>query len=355
MVEVLAAVDEYNSTRREPEPAKKDKQAPSAAAPVEQADDRRNITFLDEKEEKIAILENKVSSMEDMLRKIFDQLQPKQVKPAEGPADNNQMAGLPKVMQVFYNNLVKNEVDGEIAKKVIENVSAKLGTNSSVNDTANALSAIIAGILGKPDTIQPGQPGKPAVIMFVGPTGVGKTTTLAKIAANYLLNQKKSVGLITADTYRIAAFEQLKTYGEILGIPLSVVYSPGEIGDAIRQHSDKDIILIDTAGRSHRSKSQFEELKALVTAANADEVYLVLSATTSVRNCRDILSNYDFLKDYKLIFTKTDEAPLTGIILNVRYLTGKRLSYITTGQSVPDDIEIANIEKITKNLIGSIG
>jgi flagellar biosynthesis protein FlhF len=123
--------------------------------------------------------------------------------------------------------------------------------------------------------------------------------------------------------------------------------------EAVNSHSDKDLILIDTAGRSHKNKAQFEELKALITASGADEVYLVLSATTSLRNCREILNSYSFLKDYKLLFTKTDETPVLGIILNVRYMTGKSLSYITTGQSVPDDIETANIEKITKNLMGS--
>jgi len=208
--------------------------------------------------------------------------------------------------------------------------------------------------MGKPEMIGPPKEGKPSVIIFVGPTGVGKTTTLAKIAANYLLNHKKSVGLITADTYRIAAVEQLKTYAEILGIPVSVVYSASDMSDAVNQYSDKDIILIDTAGRSHRNKAQFEEMKAMVIASGADEVYLVLSSTTSIRSCREIISNYDFLKDYKLIFTKTDEAPVLGIILNIRFITGKKLSYITTGQNVPDDIEIVNVDKITKSLIGSI-
>jgi flagellar biosynthesis protein FlhF len=213
----------------------------------------------------------------------------------------------------------------------------------------------MSGLLGKSETIDMKKTGGPTVVMFVGPTGVGKTTTLAKIAANYLLNQKKNVGLITADTYRIAAVEQLKTYAEILGIPVKVAYSPVDIRDAVSEYSDKDLVLIDTAGRSHNNKSQFEELKAMINASGADEVYLVMSATTSIRNCREILVAYDFIKDYKLIFTKTDEAPVLGIILNVRYLTGKRLSYITNGQNVPDDIEVANVEKITKNLIGSIG
>ena len=225
--------------------------------------------------------------------------------------------------------------------------------SDGVDEMAAQLSGIIAGLLGSPETIREKNNGKPVTVIFVGPTGVGKTTTLAKIAANYLLNKKKTVGLITADTYRIAAVEQLKTYAEILGIPVTVVYTPAEMKEAVGLHADKDLILIDTAGRSHKNKAQFEELKALIAASEADEVYLVLSAVTSPRNCREILNHYSFLKEYKLLFTKTDETPVLGIILNVRYMTGKSLSYITTGQSVPDDIETANIDKITKNLIGS--
>jgi len=346
MTEVLAAIDEYNVTKSEAD-AVKPAQKPDSQEPA-----RSEINF-DEKEEKIAKLENKITNMESMLHKLYLQLKTGEKPPVQKPAEAKEQQTI-KVSEVFYNNLIKNEVDQDIARRIIDSVTARAGSASSVSDFATQLSGVISGLLGKADTIKPGEPGKPAVVIFVGPTGVGKTTTLAKIAANYLLNQKKSIGLITADTYRIAAVEQLKTYAEILGIPVSVVYTAAEIREAVAQHSDKDLVLIDTAGRSHRNKAQFDELKALITASGADEVYLVLSATTSSRNCREILNSYSFLTDYKLIFTKTDEAPVLGIILNVRYLTGKNLSYITTGQSVPDDIETANIEKITKNLIGSI-
>lgn len=355
MIEVLAAVDEYNS-RREQDTAKNNERSAEKliekpAVPVNEVKNKINF---DEKEEKIAKLENKISSMEDILQKIYSQVQVNEKTP-ETVLKEEKPINITKISQMFYNNLVKNEVEADIAKRILESVMAKVGESENVNETASVLYSIISGLLGKPATIQLNPEGKPTVVIFVGPTGVGKTTTLAKIAANYSLNHKKSVGMITADTYRIAAVEQLKTYAEILGIPVSVVYTPNDIMDAVNQYSDRDIILIDTAGRSHRNKAQFEELKALIAASGADEIYLVLSVTTSIRNCREILSSYDFLSNYKLIFTKTDEAPVQGVILNVRYLTGKNLSYITTGQSVPDDIEIANIEKITKNLIGSIG
>ncbi len=345
-VEVLAAIDEYGTRKEAENPRLEEK----TANPTKEIKNKINF---DEKEEKIANLENKITNMEDMLQKIYSQIHDKEETPDSDKKEEKQEQPA-KSVQIFYNNLIRNEVEQDIAKRIIDSVAAKVGDNASVNDTASVLYSMIAGIMGKPEMIAPAKGGKPAVIIFVGPTGVGKTTTLAKIAANYLLNQKKSVGLITADTYRIAAVEQLKTYAEILGIPVSVVYSASDMSDAVNQYSDKEIILIDTAGRSHRNKAQFEEMKAMITASGADEIFLVLSSTTSIRSCKEVISNYDFIKDYKLIFTKTDEAPVLGIILNIRFITGKKLSYITTGQNVPDDIEVVNVDKITKSLIGSI-
>ena len=187
--------------------------------------------------------------------------------------------------------------------------------------------------------------------MFLGPTGVGKTTTLAKIAADYSLNHKKKIGFITADTYRIAAVEQLKTYAEILNIPISVIYTPQEIKEAIANYSDKELILVDTAGRSHKNAEQFAELKMLVASAQADEVFLVLSCNLGRTACKEIINHYSFINNYKLLFTKLDEAPVPGIILNARYATGKRLSYTTAGQSVPDDIEVADVENIVRSIL----
>jgi flagellar biosynthesis protein FlhF len=352
MVEVLAAIDDDVAIKKE------------NAKNVEinkqkELSTQKQINFKtnsEEKEEKIDALENKVNNMETMLKKIYEQF-----------GSNTQTTSVPlkqlkvemekpysKVLMRFYDNLLKNEVEEEIAKKLIDTVSRKIGDTTSINDAASVLYNLISGILGKPETISLKEDKKPTVILFIGPTGVGKTTTLAKIAANYSLNLRKNVGLITADTYRIAAVDQLKTYAEILGLPVNIIYAPNEIKDAISLYSDKDVVLIDTAGRSYRNKSQFDELKSLVAASEADEVYLVMSSTTSVKNCNDILQNYSFLKDYKLIFTKLDESQVNGIILNTKFRTGKNLSFVTTGQCVPDDIELLNIDKMTKNLLGSI-
>lgn len=356
LVEILAAVDEYYGPTNKKVAAKNE-------IGFEKKNELKTINGFgkesiyksksDEKEEKIVLLENKINGMEAVLNKIYNQIQQpaEKTETAQSKEEEKSLSG---ILQLFYNNLVKNEVETDIVQFLIERVHEKKKENAGVNDTTSILYSLISELLGKPSTIKLREDGKPTVIVLVGPTGVGKTTTLAKIAAHYALDHKKNVGLITADTYRIAAVEQLKTYAEILGMPLKVVYSADEISEALEGYKDKDIVFIDTAGRSYKNKPQFEELKTFVEASCADEVFLVLSTTTGMKNCREIIENYSFLQDYKLIFTKLDESSSPGVILNSRYRTQKELSFVTMGQSVPDDIEIANVDKITKNLLGAM-
>jgi len=192
------------------------------------------------------------------------------------------------------------------------------------------------------------------VILFLGPTGVGKTTTLAKLAAKYTFEDGMRVGLITEDTYRIAAVEQLKTYAEIMRLPLSVIYSAQEAADALKEHEDRDIVLIDTAGRSPRDPSNEERIMDLIRLSGADEVYLVISATTDYTGCVNITEGYRFLKDCRLIFTKLDETTAYGSILNTAMMTEKPVVYVTTGQNVPNDIETFSQRKIVNQLIGRV-
>jgi flagellar biosynthesis protein FlhF len=257
------------------------------------------------------------------------------------------------IYKSFTRVLAESEIEPVIIDRMLEKIKQLVKKPDSVNDLFEAARKILINILGEPQTINFREDGKPTVVMFLGPTGVGKTTTLAKIAADYSLNHGKKIGFITADTYRIAAVEQLKTYAEILNIPISVIYTPQEIKEAISNYSDKDLILVDTAGRSHKNAEQFTELKMLVASAQADEVFLVLSCNLGRTACKEIISHYGFLRNYKLLFTKLDEAPVPGIILNARYATGKRLSYTTAGQSVPDDIEVANVNNIVKSILKS--
>ncbi len=342
MMEVMAAIDDDSGKTSRKELARSDNSLGSDLNP-------KNV--LSQKEEKITQLENKVTKIETLLDRILDI-----IKPENKGADvtkGDESAQLSQVFQLLYNNLLKNEVDQDIAQKIIEKVAEKSDARN-INDASVVMLSVISSILGKAEPINFRQDGKPTVILFVGPTGVGKTTTLAKLAASFMLTNNKNVGFITADTYRIAAVDQLKTYAEILGIPISIAYSVEEISNQIENYSDKDVILIDTAGCSYRDKQKFEELQKIIEVCNADEVFLVLSATVSSKNCRDIIKNYGFIQNYRLIFTKLDETPVYGSILNTKCYSDKPLAYITNGQNVPDDIEVVNTEKISKNLLGSI-
>ena len=192
---------------------------------------------------------------------------------------------------------------------------------------------------------------KPKIVALIGPTGVGKTTTLAKIAAKFVLEMQVSTALITADTYRISAVEQLKTYSDILGLPLEIVYSSDALQQAIKKHSDKKLILIDTAGRSQYNDFQMKELCDLLSGDSDIEKHLVLSSTTKNRDAEEILAKFGPCQPERVIFTKTDETSSLGLLLNLLYKRKIALSYVTNGQSVPDDIIPASFGKLADMLL----
>jgi flagellar biosynthesis protein FlhF len=186
------------------------------------------------------------------------------------------------------------------------------------------------------------------IMAFVGPTGVGKTTTLAKIAASYLAGFSRSVALITIDTYRIAAVEQLKVYGEIMHLPVDVVITPDQLRQAIEKHGDKELILIDTAGRSPRDEFCIEELSSFLHPELNIEKHLVLSATTRERELLETIRRFDPLGISNTIFTKIDECTNLGILLNIQIQNSNPLSYVTNGQRVPEDLLEISQEKIAE-------
>ncbi len=189
-------------------------------------------------------------------------------------------------------------------------------------------------------------------IALIGPTGVGKTTTLAKLAARFKMERGLRVAFITADTYRIAAVEQLKTYANLLDIPLEVVYSPAEMRAAISDFADRQLILIDTAGRSQYNDTQMQELKNLLAADDKIESHLVMSATTKHQDAADIVDRFAVCDAENIIFTKIDEARNIGTLFNIMYqFPGLSISYITNGQDVPDDLEPANATKLAEMLL----
>ncbi|MDQ5988357.1 MAG: Flagellar biosynthesis protein FlhF [Syntrophus sp. SKADARSKE-3] len=190
---------------------------------------------------------------------------------------------------------------------------------------------------------------------FIGPTGVGKTTTLAKLAAHYAIDRKLSVGLITTDTFRIAAAEQLKVYAKILDIPLHVASDRESFQRALGLYSGKDVVLVDTPGRSHHDRGSLDRLNHIVHAGAPVECNLLLSLTSSGDNLLDAEDMYRQVFDYDhLIFTKTDECNRFGLIFNVVERTGKPVLYITNGQNVPQDIQKMTPGKLAEILVKNI-
>ncbi|NHN28365.1 flagellar biosynthesis protein FlhF [Paenibacillus agricola] len=187
---------------------------------------------------------------------------------------------------------------------------------------------------------------------FVGPTGVGKTTTIAKLAAEQVLKYHRKVGFITSDTYRIAAVEQLKTYATILNIPLEVVFSPQDLSKAFDQLKDCDIIFMDTAGRNFRNEMYVSELNTLLQYNGKSETYLVLSLTTKYKDMKAITENFSKFKLDKVLFTKMDETNSYGAVINLVHDFKLQLSYVANGQSVPDDINLLAEEQIIDLILG---
>ena len=189
-------------------------------------------------------------------------------------------------------------------------------------------------------------------VVLVGPTGVGKTTTIAKLAGKLALMDKKKVGLITIDTYRIGAVEQLKTYAEIMNIPFRVVITIKEMEEAINSMTDLDVVLIDTTGRSSKNNMQISELRAFVQKANPDHTLMVMSSTTKNKDVKMILKGYEQIEYEKLIITKLDETSSYGIIHTILKESNKPVAFLTTGQNVPNDIRVPSKDEIIKLIMG---
>ena len=242
----------------------------------------------------------------------------------------------------YYNLMNQIGISEEISISILQDVEAHF-KGQELENKESVLSYIrqkVVVMLGNPVPINFDDAHAKKMVALVGPTGVGKTTTIAKMAANFSLIQKKQVALITIDTFRIAAIEQLRNYASIIGIPLEVVFSLEDFTSALRKFKSADIILIDTAGRSPKNNEQILELKKFLKNSFV-ETHLVLSATAKARDIVTTLKKYEVLGCNKVIFTKVDETDSCGFILDVVSHYGKKLSYFTNGQNVPDDFEVA--------------
>ncbi len=257
-------------------------------------------------------------------------------------------------LKLLYQTLVENEVAEKYVNELLDGIG-------KINTGKNSVDFILGNIyqkmilkFGQPVTIPLGLE-RQRVIFFIGPTGVGKTTTIAKIASQLCVNHKRKVALLTTDTYRIAAAEQLRTYASILDVPFRVIYTEDEMMSAVKDYKDYDYILVDTAGHSQHNADQKEStahfLRSIDDSVDKD-VYLVVSATTKYRDLLAITDAYSEFTDYKLIFTKLDETTTLGNLFNLCMHTGASMSYVTMGQNVPDDIEVFSPQSTVKQLLG---
>jgi flagellar biosynthesis protein FlhF len=260
---------------------------------------------------------------------------------------------IPEEMFPYFTQLRSNEVSDELASEIVKTIYRQVRPEhlQQAEFVKDKIAEQIEKMLPTSGAIVRNGKSKPHVVALIGPTGVGKTTTVAKLAANLKLREKHRVGLITLDTYRIAAVDQLKRYADIIGSPLKVVAGQEDLRAAIQSMADCDFVLIDTAGRSPTDALKLNELKGLLGAAEPDEVHLVLSTVASPECLHLAINRFSDVRVDRLIFTKLDEAAHIGVILNVVRKVNKSLSYVTTGQDVPDDIEVGRGRLLARRIL----
>jgi len=260
----------------------------------------------------------------------------------------------PEKGQNLYQLLKRQEIEEKIAQRIVKTTLDEYA--SYPLQTTDDLNKIFFANLLKPIQKAKYKPSikqleRPRILSFIGPTGVGKTTTIAKLAAMSAVMEKQKVSLITVDTYRIAAVEQLKTIGDIMNVPVKVVFNPENLRESIQQMADYDVIYIDTAGRSHKNEIQVNELKQYLESADSDEIFLVLSSTSKYKDIIEIISTYRDINISSLIFTKLDETSTFGSIYNTICKEEYPVSYFANGQNIPDDIELADSLKLVQMLM----
>lgn len=281
---------------------------------------------------------NEMKSLMDNMTKVIE--------------ENSNVSHFPKIGQSLFLRLKKQEVEEKIIKKIVRTTLQQFSLNTNLSDEQleNIFMTNILKQLKKHKNIKLKSTGQkwPQIFALIGPTGVGKTTTIAKLAAMYAIMERKNVALLTVDTYRIAAVEQLKTIAEIMEVPIKVVYSVAQMKEAIMGFHDKDVIFIDTAGRSHKNPLQVEELKTYMEIAEPNETFLVLSGTSKYNDLLDIMDVYSNFNISRLIFTKLDETSSYGPIYNIACKSKIPIAYFTNGQNIPDDIEVADHLKLVQ-------
>ena len=280
-----------------------------------------------------------VSDIRDQLRDLHDMV--------AGLAGHGPGAGVPSEFAPHYKRLLKTGMAQKQAAALLAAVVKQDGL-SALEDHA-AIGARVARVIEQQVRVTGGvrmAPGECRRVAFIGPTGVGKTTSLAKLAAHLTVREGARVGLITADTYRVAAPEQLRVYADIIGLPMHIVNDAREMEQAVRDTAGHDLVLMDTAGGSPFNFDQLDELRGILEAAGADEIVLVLAANTRLEDLRQVSANFGALGPSSLFFSKLDETRHYGPVFSVIAETGLPVSYFSVGQEVPDDLVLAQPELV---------
>ena len=349
------AAGNTRSAKTEPEqPAKQGKAEPGPQPEKQRQQEKqrqpeKNTQTIDSRQE--SAIEEKLSTLQNLLEKQIGSTQEEE-KESEGEEkkEDSNVA----FFHLLYKMLLDNEIEETYANQLVEELDGSVKPDMPIDYLLSVVYQKMVLKFGQTKTIQSAEKG-PKLVYFIGPTGVGKTTTIAKIASRLSVVEKKKIVLLTADTYRIAAAEQLRTYANILEVPFRIIYTPQEIRTAIEDYAAYDYIFVDTSGHSQKNTDQRDDTLALLRAADCQaekEVYLVVSATTKYRDLLNIADTYQKLTDFRLVFTKLDETQCQGNLFNLRLHTDAPMSYVTCGQNVPDDIGEFDAQKTVKLLLG---
>lgn len=300
----------------------------------------KNIKESNEKFKKIEKLDESIDELKGMISGLAGKMESYTM---------NVDANFSSEVRELYNKLLESDVERGLATELCVKTEDIIASREA--DPKEVLKSLILELLGSAKTVQCTK-FKRRVVMLIGPTGVGKTTTLIKLAAKFLYEEKLNIGVINADVFRVAAKEHLKAYCDILNTEMITIYRQSEITDALEAFKSKDIVFIDTAGKLSSNKQYQDEIRELVRLGGVDDIYLLVSASTSERVLKTIVENYSFLKVHNIIVTKIDETPTKGVLLYAAKESGRPLSYVTNGQNVPDDITEVNPQEVADAVLG---
>ncbi len=287
-------------------------------------------------------LENEMKQIREMVQELVTETKAEKI------------ASFPQALIDLYQNLIDNDVSKDLALGIVNKLKKDVPVEGLSRETIEAhLRVYINRLIPEHGALQLTE-GRPSYVALIGATGVGKTTTIAKLAAIHKFQMNKKVGFITLDTYRIAAVDQLRKYAEIMNAPLEVVHSPEEFAPAIERLKDRDLVLVDTAGRNQKSAIKKQELMNYFRFTPIEEIYLVLSLTASEKNIQSNIREFSHFPISSLIITKIDEAITYGSILSIVAKANRSVAYITTGQEVPQDIEVSNPTKLAEMILGQV-